>query len=343
MQDALQMHYEIVVNAMADGDVIPFFGAGVNLCGRPPGTAWQRDQSQYLPSGGELSAYLARNFRYPQAADAGDLVRVSQYVSLMRGSGPLYRELRQLFDADYPPTSLHHFFAGLPSALRAKNYDPPPHQLIVTTNYDDLMEGAYFAARVPFDLVAYVAEGQNRGKFWHWAYAPEEGREEEFWSQKWPPPVKARLIERPNEDKGIALDEDDRLFRPVILKIHGAVDRAGGAHDSYVITEDHYIDYLTRADISSLVPATLVAKLKGSSFLFLGYSLRDWNLRVILQRIWGEQQLTFSSWAVQLNPPELDRRFWSKRNVEILNVTLEQYVEGLAQQVAALPALGGDV
>ena len=342
MLDALQMHYETVASAIAAGEVIPFFGAGVNMCGRPPGAQWQRDGAQFLPSGGELSAYLAQSFNYTQA-DANNLLRVSQYVSLTRGSGPLYKALRKLFNADYPPTPLHGFFAGLPAALRAKGYDPTPYQLIVTTNYDDLMERAYFAARVPFDLVSYVAEGQNRGKFWHWTYAPAEGQPaDDFWGQAWPPPVAARLIERPNEYKGITLDEDDYLLRPVILKIHGAVDRAAAENDSYVITEDHYIEYLTRADISSLVPATLVAKLKGSSFLFLGYSLQDWNLRVILQRIWGEAKLTYSSWAVQLNPPDLDKRFWNKRNVEILNISLDEYVAGLERQLAALPSPGGD-
>ena len=37
----------------------------------------------------------------------------------------------------------------------------------------------------------------------------------------------------------------------MILKIHGAIDRAGpeAEWDSYVITEDHYIDYLTRTEI----------------------------------------------------------------------------------------------
>ncbi|HEV2762863.1 MAG TPA: hypothetical protein VGV38_07710, partial [Pyrinomonadaceae bacterium] len=195
MSDIPQSHYETVAAAIAAGEVIPFFGAGVNLCGRPPGTPWQRDQSQFLPSGVELSAYLARNFNYTQA-DAHNLLRVSQYVSLMRGSGPLYKALRKLFNADYPPTSLHRFFAGLPGALRAKGYDPTPHQLVVTTNYDDLMERAYFAARVPFDLVSYVAEGQNRGKFWHWTYAPAGGQaDEDFWRQAWPPPLAARLIE----------------------------------------------------------------------------------------------------------------------------------------------------
>ena len=55
----------------------------------------------------------------------------------------------------------------------------------------------------------------------------------------------------------------------------------------------------------------------------LGYSLRDWNLRVILHRIWGELKLGYKSWAVQLNPQEIDQKFWRNRDVDILNIRLE--------------------
>ena len=111
---------------------------------------------------------------------------------------------------------------------------------------------------------------------------------------------------------------------------------------SFVITEDHYIDYLTRADPSTLVPVTLVAKLKRSHFLFLGYSLRDWNLRVILHRIWGEQKLHWKSWAIQLDPHPIDEEFWDKRDVDILDVRLQGYVSALRERIQALPNVGED-
>lgn len=311
MPDSFDAHYQVVLKAILDGRLIPFFGAGANLCGRPQGMAWQR--GVYLPSGGELSEYLATNFSYP-STDKWDLVRVSQYIAVVNGSGPLYEELRKLFDADYPPTILHEFFATLPHVLREKNY-PSRYQLIVATNYDDVLERAFNAAGEPFDLVTYVAEGAQRGKFWHL-----------------PPRGEMRLIERPNEYRGLSLDQ-----RTVILKIHGAVDRVNPDRDSYVITEDDYIEYLTHTDISNLVPVTLAAKLRKSNFLFLGYGLRDWNLRVILHRIWGEQKLTYKSWAIQLKPSTIDQEFWRKRDVDILDIRLEEYITALSECLNALP------
>ncbi len=307
MADPLVQHYRSIVKAICDGRVVPLLGAGVNLCGRPEGAAWER--GKYLPSGAELASYLAEEFDYPPE-DALDLVRVSQYVSIATGSGPLYDELRSLFNADYPPTALHTLLAAIPGILRARNL-PPRHQLIVTTNYDDALERAFGAAQEPYDLVTYIAEGDERGKFLHRS-----------------PEGEVTLIEKPNEYRGLSIDQ-----RTAILKIHGAIDRINPERDSYVITEDHYIDYLTRTDISNLVPVTLAARLRRSHFLFLGYSLRDWNLRVILHRIWGEQKLTWKSWAVQLNPDEIDREFWRKRDVDILDVRLEDYVSALEQEL----------
>ena len=306
-------HYERITHALVDGRVVPLLGAGVNLCGRPQQESWQR--GRYLPSGHELASYLAEKFDYP-SDEAVDLVRVSQFASVMEGSGPLYEKLRNLFDADYPPTSLHQFLASLPAALRRRGY-APKYQLIVTTNYDDVLEKAFQAVGEPFDLVSYIADGEERGKFLHR-----------------PPNEEPRLIEIPNQYLDLSLDR-----RTVILKIHGAIDRHNAERDSYVITEDHYIDFLTRTDISNLLPITLAVQLRKSHFLFLGYGLRDWNLRVILHRIWGEQKLTYKSWAIQLNPDNLDCEFWHKRDVEILNIRLEDYIAELTKRIEALPTV----
>ncbi len=310
----LEPHYGAVAKALTDGRVVPLLGAGVNLCGRPADAAWQPRQSRYLPSGGELSDYLAHAFDYPEP-DKYDLLRVSQYVSVISGLGPLYDELHGLLNADFPPTPLHDFLAELPRVLRGRAA-ASPYQLIVTTNYDDVMERAFDKAGQPYDVVTYIADGDYRGKFLHRPAGAD--------------PV---IIERPNEYRGLSLDQ-----RPVVLKLHGAVDRLNQERDSYVITEDHYIDYLSRSDISNLIPVTLAAKLRKSHFLFLGYSLRDWNLRVILHRIWGEQKLSWRSWAIQRQPSRIEQEFWSRRGVEILDLLLEDYVAGLRSRLLAASA-----
>jgi class 3 adenylate cyclase len=311
--EPLDAHFEAIIKTIIEGRVVAFIGEGANLCGRASDKKWTSGGFDTLPSSTELAEHLARNFEYPSGAPL-DLARVSQYVSVVSGSGPLYDELHSLFDIDYEPTPLHRCFASVPAMLREKGY-PPRYPLIVTTNYDDALERAFQGAGEPFDLVVYAAEGEQRGKFLHF-----------------PPGGDVCVIERPNEYRGLSLDQ-----RSVILKIHGAVDRAGALWDSFVITEDHYINYLTRTDISNLLPVTLAAKLRKSHFLFLGYSLRDWNLRVILHRIWGEQKLTYKSWAILGKMELMEKDFWRSREVDVLNVPLGEYIAALEERLKELP------
>jgi len=305
-RNELEVHCGIAAREIRAGRVVPFLGAGANLCGRPEELTWRPGQFDWLPNGNELAGYLAGLFDYAEQ-DRQDLVRVSQYVSLMVGAYPLYEELRRLFDGDYPPTKLHEFLAEIPAMLRAEQPDRVPYQLIVTTNYDDLLERAFAKQGEPYDLVTYNAVGQFGGKFTHYPSGGEP-----------------KVILEPNAYSGVSTSQ-----RTVILKIHGAIDRNDASRDSYVITEDHYIDYLARTDVSKLVPVTLVDKLRRSHCLFLGYSLRDWHLRVILNRIWGDEHLRSKSWAIQRRPDPLDVRLWGARDVEILHTPLEEYIEKL--------------
>jgi len=305
MSDQGQGHYSTVVRSMAEGRVVPLLGAGVNLASRPRGKAWK--QGQYLPNGYELAKYLAGIFYFPEETDL-NLLRVSQYVVAKEGLGPLYDELRKLFNENYPATPVHEFFATLPGKLRKQG--TPQYQVILTTNYDDALERAFDKAGEPYDVIWYIADREPRGKFWH----------------RPPGAAEPKVIDRPNAYDGLAIDE-----RTVILKIHGAVDRSNPERDSYVITEDHYIDYLTKTDIGQLIPAELLVKLTRSRFLFLGYSMQDWNLRVILHRIWGQQPLSYKSWAIQRDPNEIEQELWEARGVDVFDIPLLKYVTELTE------------
>lgn len=320
MAEELDIHFSTVVAQIKQGRVVPFLGAGANLASRPKGESWNPQERRYLPNGRELATYLAELHGY-RFSDADNLVRVAEYISLTAGAGALYDSLRKLFNADYPITPLHELLAQLPRSLRAKGF--PPIQLIVTTNYDDLLERAFRVAEEPLDVVTYMTLGEERGLFLHV-----------------PPDGDPQLIKegQANEYRGLPLDENDNLVRPVLLKVHGAVNRVDPERDSYVITEDDYIEYLVIGDISNLIPVTLRVKLVGSNFLFLGYSLRDWNLRAILHRIWAAQRAGWRSWAVQHDPDELDEEAWNKRGVQILDVSLDEYVAELTSLLDKLPS-----
>ncbi len=314
--DPLETHYAGVIKAFINGRLVPFLGIGVNLVGRPQDAAWS--PGQYPPSNQELSAYLAQNYHFPSDANMENLVGVSQYIAVLNSDETLKSELRAVFDADYPPTRLHRFLATATSQLREKGYKVPC-PIIISTMYDDILERTLRAANEPFDLVTYIADGDARGNWWHRTF---EGQD--------------ILIDKPNQYVNMKPDQ-----RIVVVKIHGAVDRDDSVRDSFVITEDHYIDYLTSSDISSLIPVKLKERLQLSSFLFMGYALRDWNLRVLLYRIWGNVPVRNKSWAIQPQPQMLDREIWQKRNVSLIDLELEQYLDALETRVYDYPYAGG--
>ena len=304
----LDAHYDSVIDGFIRGRVTPVLGAGVNITSATP-RGVEEWLGRYPPSGRELATHLADQFNYP-ADRTDDLVAISQYIYAVRGgSGPLYDALHEVFDADFPTMPLHDYLAELPGLLRnaGVGYKPP---LIVTTNYDDLMESAFAARGEEFDLVVYVAEGSRSGTF---CVRQSDGR----------------LAEIEDPKTNIELDPD---HRPVILKLHGFVDRTTSGDendDSYVITEDHYIEYLARMDLDNLVPVKVLGRMRNCHFLFLGYSLRDWNLRALLHKLWADRRRDRTWWAIQLNPSVVERNSWRRRGVELIDLTLSAYLTGL--------------
>lgn len=313
----LRWHSRLVVDALLRGRVVPFLGAGVNLCDRPPNLVWDAESATYPPSGRELAEHLAQQFHFPvsQASLAGcpdptlhlDLARVSQYGATLLDEGPLYDELRAVFSPQFPTTAVHTFLAG----LRAPQPERPEdsHPLFVTTNYDDLMEQALGEGR--FDLVFYDADAEPRPIFWHAA-----------------PGVAAEPIKDP-----VSYTYEFFKDRPVVLKVHGTIDRADPDRESFVITEDQYIEYLSEEPMEKLLPPRLLQKMREKHhLLFLGYSLRDWNFRVFLRRLKRNPRQRYRSWAVLLGADEVEKRFWEQNGVDIVNVDLKSYVDDALQQ-----------
>jgi DNA-binding SARP family transcriptional activator len=294
-------HQADVVEALLAGRLVAVVGAGVNGpngCAGPP-----------LPDLTGVAAHLAERFGCPPG-ERPDLARVSQYVALTKGVGPLYDELHALFDRDYEPCTAYRLLAEAAAAARERGVSRP---LIVTANFDLALERAFGEAGEEFDLVTYIALGRNRGKFLH---ISAEGE--------------TTVVEVPNAYTGLSSEE-----RTVILRVHGQVDRKPERDwESFVVSEDDHIDYLAQADISSLVPVTLVARLRRSHFLFLGYPLEDWGLRVFLHRIWGQEKVSYRSWAVEASPGSVEIELWRQRGIDVVEQPLDKYLDGLRFRLA---------
>ena len=95
------------------------------------------------------------------------------------------------------------------------------------------------------------------------------------------------------------------------------------------MTEDNYIDYMARERVCDLIPTISDGARSGSQLLFLGYSLRDWNLRVILRQIWAEQAFRMRDGRSSAEPSEVDVKFWKRQEISILDAALEDWVDAM--------------
>jgi hypothetical protein len=308
-----------VASYVMERSVVMVLGSGANAVDRA--TPWQQG-TESLPDTGELARHLAR--RFGTGSESDDLARVAQHVSLTEGRVDLCRELRDLLvKSASPPSSVHRSLARLPRRLRRIGRES--YQLVITSNYDDALERAFEAEFEPYDLVVFVATGRLSGRFVH---------------VPWMDDLKgngSRPITMPNEYVDLPIDEDGVLGRTVIVKLHGGAAELGPGgpqlRDNFVITEDDYIGYLTQSPVESLIPLQILNKIRDSHVVFLGYRMRDWSVRVFLQRVWGEHPLQARSWAVDTALDSLERQLWEHLHVTVIETPMTKFMVDLEQEL----------
>jgi hypothetical protein len=289
--DGRKPPFGVIAQALRDGRAIPFLGAGASMCS----AAWKKGAPNALPSVRDLIAHLVDMASFPDDAEQ-QLTTVAQYYKVVSGRAELTRELHAIFDADPPIGRIHEYLAELPGPL-----------LIMTTNYDDLIERALRAKEKPFDLVVHPTER-------------DVGEQVLWWRAESDPDAAPQAV-NPNK---LFVDLETTT---VVYKMHGTVHRSKSPRDQYVITEDDYVDFLTRMTNSKAIPKIFAEPMQRQPFLFLGYGLRDWNLRVVLNSFTHTKDV--KSWAIDIDPSTLETRFWQDREVEVFRMSLDDFADGL--------------
>jgi DNA-binding SARP family transcriptional activator len=271
-----------------------------------------RNGSAPAPDPAAAAKHLAQHFACPPAHH-GCLTRVGQWIAVTHGVGPLYDELHSLYARDFPPERVHRMLAALPALLRARGL---PCQLLLTTGFDRTLEQAFKDAGETYDVVSFIALGPDRGKFLH---IGADGS--------------SRVIDEPNLEVDLAPPD-----RTLIVKLNGGTDELSGrVRDSYVVSEDDYIDYLSQSDLTSLLPVGLAARIRLSHLLFIGYELEEWSLRVFLRRLWGRQHIAYQSWAIDPEPDRFTAGQWRQLGVDVLTVGAEDALDDLCRRLAEEP------
>lgn len=127
---------------------------------------------------------------------------------------------------------------------------------------------------------------------------------------------------------------------PAVFHLHGYRE----VPESLVLTEDDYFDFLVNISRDQkLIPPSIQGAL-GSSLLFIGYRLTDWDFRVIFRGVIGsvEKSLSGLNIAVQLPPDdkEIDQKkaqeylnkYFANTKIQVIWVTAKQFLSELKKR-----------
>jgi SIR2-like domain len=118
---------------------------------------------------------------------------------------------------------------------------------------------------------------------------------------------------------------DPTVESPILFKIHGDIERP----ETIVITDEDYIQFVLRMsskDPYDPIPLTLKYYLTGWTTLFVGYSLLDYNLRVLFKTLrWKIDSASMPDmYSVDFHPDPLIFDVWHNQR---------RYVKFIAQDV----------
>ena len=246
---------------------------------------------------------------------------ICQYFILQDGLDVFYDDLYGMveeLEQDHRPFAFHHFLAKLPHIMLAHNvprsHPGLPFQLIVTTNYDDMLEQAFEEANQPYDVVFYIADGSDKGSFKHKPYDRE-----------------AEIIGA-DDSKRLPLPEYCEHPRPVILKLFGTWEEAW---QEYFVGTDQQLAYLVSI-LERKLPTALLKILRRSKILFMGFSPSDSDLQYLMNSIWEGNRVNKKSCLLhQAKLGNLEQELWKERNVTLLDLppSVEDFVTQLEKAI----------
>lgn len=230
-----------------------------------------------------------------------DLSRLSLELDAQIGRPGLNRFLKnEIPDEEREPSPLLKTLAKLPL------------KLIITTNYDRLMEKAL------------KDEGKKEGKDFKIIIQNVGGfttniTEEiaSFWANKG---LILYKIHGTFSEKlpGLGIADNDQVHDAISEKI--------------IITEDDYIEFLSIiGDKHRGIPTLISSKLVNATLLFFGYSLEDWDFRVVYKSLIEglDRSQQEKAYAFQKNPPEFWVNLWKDKGIDIFDIDLYDFAEEL--------------
>ena len=302
-----------LIETIKDGNCTPIVGPRVH--------------GRWLPTAEDVAQRWSQTFHYPLADREKSMARVAQYMATTLKE---YRPHREWLD-----TLMADFSARLPEELRPKEKTKTLKDLVQKASWSELVaDDPNEPHRVLASLNLPLYLTTNCDSFMTEALAARPGiipvREICRWNKE--------LDKLPSRFEGSSSYEPTR-DAPLVYHLFGNDDEL----KSLVMTEDNYLDYVLKVSEKGRLPDYILGALASTSLMFIGYSLNDWEFRVLMRGLIGlvDRRLEFQDVAVQLeNASEADatavqdylRKYFERANINVFWGNSAQFIAELREQ-----------
>jgi hypothetical protein len=269
-------------------------------------TTSEDDQEQML----QLLAKITRIANPPEA-----LTSIASYFESLEGRRDLWELMRDVIATKKTPTRTHKLLAE--AARYHLNDKLAGDYLIITTNYDCLMETALDAVNVPYvvlttrkgDPKVLIRCSQN--------VKDREVLRNRYWNKLYP--------------SGFVLSKNQSLV--ILYKIHGCLHPDLTFEDEgLVISDNDYVDYVSQMSKIGIIPATVSELMRDKPLWFLGYSLSDWNVRSIYEAVKQKSdpdRKNIKDISVMYAVGDFEKLFFERNRITIFLASLNEFVDGV--------------
>jgi hypothetical protein len=252
------------------------------------------------------------------------LTSIAEFHQYKTDRDSLRTLLADVFKNKVNPTKTHELVARAAKRHLANEF--AEDYLIITTNYDALMEKALDAEKVP-----YVVITVDRKRRAHAFFSGLEQRELDTLKKR-NPPVPARQF---------VLNRVARTLA-IVFKMHGCLNPAFDSPDGIIITEADYVSFIS--NLEDAVPAAVGALLPNKRLLFLGYSFSDWNIRSVYESMVGRANTTSSKdenesvrdYAVTRMLSRFEQLYFKQRNIGVILQDLGSFTSRISSLEASV-------
>jgi TIR domain/SIR2-like domain len=288
----------------------------------------------------QIAQDFAQYFDFPLARhQQEDMPQVAQFVTVMTNAETLRSRLRQhlaiqlqghldgehTLTDEYEFGSLAELFVDTWSRLRS-GIESDPHSVL---------------ARLPCPVFVTGHPASLIG-----AALREAGKEPVEEVCRWRPDVYDWPMSIFEAEPGYVPSAN----RPLVFHVFGRLE----VPDSLVITEDDYMEFMIRtAEDKSLIPPSVRVALADSALLLLGFNLQDYDVRVLLRTLVGQEGAQrlhrYTHVAAQVDPtadvlsPDRARRYLERYFGKFRQPSIDIYWGTVDEFAADLSAVLGPV